>query len=328
LKHFPIFVALEGRRIVLSGGGDAALAKLRLLMKTEAQVVVFAPAPAPEIEAWAQAGRLTLQRRRLAPGDARGAVLFYAADEDSIEDTRTMALARADGALTNIVDNLEDSQFITPAIVDRDPVTVAIGTEGTAPVLARAIKSDIEALLPATLGPLARAARGARAMAEALPMGRARRAFWNGFFLRAGPEALERDPTADLGTVLQDHLTQHLGAGGTVGRVTFAIVNSTDPELLPQKTRRILHEADLVLHASSTAPRILDLARREAAFGLIPMDAQPLIDAATRGQHVICLISGTPDATLVAACHRAGLPPQIIPGIAPIPNIHPLEEVA
>jgi uroporphyrin-III C-methyltransferase/precorrin-2 dehydrogenase/sirohydrochlorin ferrochelatase len=328
LKHFPIFIALEGRRVLLSGGGDAALAKLRLLMKTEAQVVVFTPTPAREIEAWAEAGRLTLQRRAMEPGDAQGAVLFYAADEDSIEDARTVALARADGVLTNIVDNLEDSQFITPAIVDRDPVTVAIGTEGAAPVLARAIKAEIEALLPATLGPLARAARGARAMAGALPMGRPRRAFWNAFFLRAGPEALERDPAADLGAVLQDQLAQHLGARSTVGRVTFAIINSADPELLPEKTRRILHEADLVLHAPTIAPRILDLARREAAFGPLPMDAQPLIDTATRGQHVICLIPGTPGTTLVTACHRAGLPPQIIPGIMPVPNIRPLEEVA
>ena len=141
MKHFPIFLAVEGRRIVLSGGGEAALAKLRLLLKTEAHLTVFAPDPAPEIAQWASEGRLRLIRRAMQPGDALCAVLFYAADEDAAEDARTSALARADGALVNIVDNLEDSQFITPAIVDRDPVTVAIGTEGAAPVLARAIKS-------------------------------------------------------------------------------------------------------------------------------------------------------------------------------------------
>ena len=143
MKHFPIFMALEGRRVVLSGGGDAAMAKLRLLMKTEAHLTVHAPDAAPEIVQWAAEGRLTLRRDPLGPGDALCAVLFYAADEDAAEDARTTALARADGALTNIVDNLADSQFITPAIVDRYPVTIAIGTEGTAPVLARAIKADL-----------------------------------------------------------------------------------------------------------------------------------------------------------------------------------------
>ena len=118
---------------------------------------------------------------------SRGAALFYAADEEAAEDARTAALAAAEGALVNIVDNLADSQFITPAIVDRDPVIVAIGTEGAAPVLARAIKSDLEARLPATLGPLARIGKAFRKLAEALPMGRRRRDFWAEYYFATGP---------------------------------------------------------------------------------------------------------------------------------------------
>ena len=90
-----------------------------------------------------------MHRRALEPGDALCAMLFYAANDDDAEDARVAALARADGALVNSVDNLAASQFITPAMVDRDPVTVAIGTEGAAPVLARMIKADLEARLPA-----------------------------------------------------------------------------------------------------------------------------------------------------------------------------------
>ncbi|WP_442971019.1 NAD(P)-dependent oxidoreductase [Roseovarius sp. D0-M9] len=327
MRHFPIFIAVEGRRIVLSGGGDAALSKLRLLMKTQAHLTVFAAVPAPEIVEWAAQGRLALIRRRMAPGDALCAALFYAADEDAAEDARTTALARRDGALTNIVDNLEGSQFITPAMVDRDPVTIAIGTEGTAPVLARAIKADIEAMLPATLGPLARAARAFRGMAEVLPMGRARRAFWSAFFFRSGPEALERGE-ADLGAVLEAQLAQHLAQQAGAGRITFAIINSADPELLPMKTRRVLHEADLVLHGASIAPEILELARREAIFGPLPETAAPLAEAAAQGTHAICLTEAAPDARLIKDCHTAGTAPQIIPGIAPAPSLFPLEETA
>ena len=155
MKHFPIFVALEGRRIVLAGGGEAALAKLRLILKTAADVTVFASRADTEIHDWHNEGRLTLVQRPLAPGDVTGAVLFYAADEDALEDARTSEIAQSEGALVNIVDNLADSQFITPAIVDRDPVTVAIGTEGAAPVLARAIKADLEEKLPQSIGTLA-----------------------------------------------------------------------------------------------------------------------------------------------------------------------------
>ena len=72
MNHFPIFLALTGRRVVLSGGGDAALAKLRLLLKTGARLTVFARMPAPEILAWAEAGQLQLVHRALQAGDVQG----------------------------------------------------------------------------------------------------------------------------------------------------------------------------------------------------------------------------------------------------------------
>jgi len=103
MDHFPIFLATAGRRIVLSGGGDAALAKLRLLLKTTANLTVFSPAAAPEIKNWASAGKLTLIERAMEPGDTMCAVVFYAADEDAVEDKRTAAIAHADGALAPTV---------------------------------------------------------------------------------------------------------------------------------------------------------------------------------------------------------------------------------
>lgn len=328
VKYFPVFVALEGRRIALSGGGDAALAKLRLLLKTEARITVFAPCPAPDIETWAAAGRIALIRRSVAQGDIVGATLFYAADECATEDARTTALAREEGALANIVDNLHDSDFITPAIVDRDPVTVAIGTEGTAPVLARRIKADIEALLPASLGALARAARRARGLAEALPMGRVRRGFWARFLLETGPRALAQSPGADLDAVLRADLARHLAAEADPGQVHFAIVASADPDLLTLRTRRLLHEADIVLHDAQIAPEVLELARREATFGPLPDTARPLCAAAARGDHVLCLMPAAPDARMLEACRAVGVTPQIVPGIAPLPEIHLTKEIA
>ena len=130
-----------------------------------------------------------LVERALAPGDAAGAALVYGANGDAAEDARAAAIGRAAGALVNIVDNLEDSDFITPAIVDRDPVTVAIGTEGAAPVLARKIKAEVEAMLPATLGLLTRIGQAFRARVEALDS-KARRAFWTRFYFERGPRAL------------------------------------------------------------------------------------------------------------------------------------------
>ena len=330
MQHFPIFLAVAGRRIVVSGGGEAALAKLRLLMKTEAHLTVFTPDPDPQIATWATEGRLTLRTRALEPGDALCAALFYAADEDADEDARTTALARADGALTNIVDNLEDSQFITPAIVDRDPVTIAIGTEGAAPVLARAIKTDLEARLPVRLGTLARLGKAFRRVAEALPHGRPRRDFWADWYFTTGPRAMDGGEDAAQ-AALDDLLTDHLARKDRPGHVAFVGAGPGDPELLTLKARRALDEADVVIHDRLIGPGILDLARREALMidagkeGFGPSMTQGDINAlivehARGGAQVVRLKGGDPTIfgrldEETDACDVAGISWHIVPGI-------------
>ena len=331
MQHFPIFLAMDGQRLVLSGGADAALAKLRLLMKTTARIEVYAPAPAAEIEGWAAEGRLELLRRPLRAGDVQGAALFYAADEDEAEDARTAAIARSEGVLVNVVDNLEDSQFITPAIVDRDPVTVAIGTEGAAPVLARAIKADLEARLPVTLGPLARIGKGFRKLAEALPFGRARRDFWSDYYFNAGPRAIDRDGETGAREALDTLLDRHLARQQREGHVAFVGAGPGDPELLTLKARRALDEADVVIFDRLVSKEILELARREATMidvgkeGFGPSTSQETIDAlivehAKGGAQVVRLKSGDPTVfgrldEEIDACEAAGVTWHIVPGI-------------
>ena len=331
MQHFPIFLAVQGQRITLSGGGEAALAKLRLLMKTEARIDVFAASPAPEIETWASEGKLTLTRRALASGDVDGSALFYAADEDEVEDARTAGLARAAGVLVNVVDNLHDSQFITPAIVDRDPVTVAIGTEGAAPVLARAIKADLEARLPVTLGPLARIGKGFRKLAEALPFGRARRDFWADYYFNAGPRAMDGGGETAVHPALDALLNDHLTRPQRDGHVAFVGAGPGDPELLTLKARRALDEADVVIYDRLISKEILELARREALMldvgkeGFGPSTPQEvindlLVEHARKGAQVVRLKSG--DSTVfgrldeeIDACDAAGVTWHIVPGI-------------
>ena len=332
MKHFPVFLSVEGRRIVLSGGGEAALAKLRLILKTEARIEVFAPTPAPEIVAWADENRLTLHRRALAAGDALGAVLFYAADEDATEDARTAAIAEAEGVLVNIVDNLEDSRFITPAIVDRDPVTVAIGTEGAAPVLARAIKADLEARLPATLGSLARIGKAFRAVADILPMGRTRRDFWSEYYFDAGPRAIADSGEHGVRPALERLLARHRAAPAQrPGHVAFVGAGPGDPDLLTLKARKALDTADVVIHDRLVTQGILELARREAILidagkqGFGPSMSQAEIDDlivahAREGAQVVRLKGGDPTMfgrldEEIDAVAAAGIAWHIVPGI-------------
>ncbi|TNF23078.1 MAG: uroporphyrinogen-III C-methyltransferase [Rhodobacteraceae bacterium] len=331
MQHFPIFLSLSGERVVVAGGGAAALAKLRLLMKTEARLVVHAPDPAPEIETWARDARLTLYRRALVAGDVAGARLVYAASEDAAEDARVSAIARAEGALVNIVDNLADSQFLTPAIVDRDPVTIAIGTEGAAPVLARALKAELEARLPVRLGPLARIGKAFRKVAEALPMGRARRDFWQAYYFGTGPRAFDAGGEEGTRDALDALLNAHLARAQRPGSVAFVGAGPGDPELLTLKARRALDAADVVIHDRLISPEILELARREATLidmgkqGFGPSAAQSdinalLVEHATTGAQVVRLKSG--DSTVfgrldeeIEAVEAAGIAWHIVPGI-------------
>lgn len=331
MQHFPVFLAVAGRRIVVSGGGAAAVAKLKLLLKTEARITVFAEDPVEDVAAMAAAGRLHLVRRRLGPGDALCAVAAYAANEDAGEDARAARLAKADGALVNIADNLADSQFITPAIVDRDPVTVAIGTEGAAPVLARAIKRDVEERLPQSLGLLARIGKAFRPLAERLPVGRARRDFWADYYFGAGPRAVEAGGGAALKPALMALLDRHLTAGDRPGRVEFVGAGPGDPDLLTLKARKALDAADVVIHDRLVPGEILELARREAVVieagktGFGPAMPQGEIDAmivahARAGGHVVRLKSGDPGVfgrldEEIAAVESAGIEWHIVPGV-------------
>ncbi|GAA5078818.1 siroheme synthase CysG [Roseibacterium beibuensis] len=331
MRHFPIFLDLDGARVVVSGGGEAALAKLRLLMKTRARLTVFATDPADEVIELAREGRIALVRRAVEPGDALCARLFYAANDDDAEDARVATLARADGALVNWVDNLNASQFITPAMVDRDPVTVAIGTEGAAPVLARRIKAHLESHLPTNLGVLARAGQAFRKAAEALPMGRTRREFWAAYYDRAGPRALVQNGADALPRTLQDLLDDHLAAKPSTGHVDLVGSGPGDPDLLTLKARKLLDEADVVIHDRLVSPAILELARREAVLinagkkGFGPAMSQEeigrlMVEHAAQGAHVVRLKSGDPGVfgrldEELDALNAAGIDWAICPGI-------------
>ncbi|WP_372884734.1 siroheme synthase CysG [Shimia sp.] len=328
MDHFPVFLAVAGRKIALSGGGAAALAKLRLLLKTTARIEVFAPEADAEIVAWSTAGRLTLRRRALRGDDLVDAVLVYAANEDAVQDGAVARLAEAANVPVNIVDDLAQSAFITPAIVDRDPVTIAIGTEGTAPVLARALKRDLEERLSPRLGLLARVAQRFRAAADALPLGRRRRDFWSDYFLGAGPLLAEE---RDAERALDDLLARHLKAESKAGHVAFVGAGPGDPELLTLKARKALDTADVVIHDGLVTPEILELARREATLinvgkqGFGPSTPQDdinrlIVQHARKGAQIVRLKGG--DATVfgrldeeIETLQAAGISWHVVPGI-------------
>jgi uroporphyrin-III C-methyltransferase/precorrin-2 dehydrogenase/sirohydrochlorin ferrochelatase len=175
------------------------------------------------------------------------------------------------------VDNPDISTFIVPSIVDRDPVVVAIGTEGTAPILGQGLRARIDAMLPQALGELARAAQGLRErVAETIPPGNRRRAFWYRFFFGDVREAFIAGQSCNYLAGVEKLFEGE--AHPPTGRVAFVSLGSDDPELLTIKAQRKLQEADVIVHDRAVAPAILELARRDAVR--VPVKGE-LYDGAT-----------------------------------------------
>ena len=331
MRHFPVFLNVQNKRILVTGAGECAIAKLRLLLKTEAEVVVFATDVDPQVESWAKAGLLEIIRRKIRMDDFYNTAMVYAAEDDEELDGITAAKAKMANVLYNIVDNLQESEFITPALVDRDPVTIAIGTEGTAPILARKIKAQIEDSLPNELGLLAKLAEYFRPKASRLPQGQTRRKFWSRYFYDRGPAAL-RDGGKEAVTQALDKLFDEAeNEHREPGKVFLVGSGPGDPDLLTRKALKVLHEADVVIHDRLVSPQILELARREAMLvqtgkqGFGPSWKQEDINAlmvehALQGAQIVRLKSGDPTVFArldeeMDALDNAGIDFEIIPGI-------------
>src|SRR6185437_3657679 len=133
MSYFPAFFNLTGQRVLIVGGGEVALRKLELLTRAGATVTLVAPRILPELEQRAAAGKITALLREFVPGDLDGVRLVIVATARRAVNRWIASLSEARAIPVNVVDDREASRFIVPAIIDRDPVLVAISTAGSSP---------------------------------------------------------------------------------------------------------------------------------------------------------------------------------------------------
>ena len=195
LRFFPIAYEVSGRTVILAGGGEPALNKLRLLLRSQARIRVVAPELEPEVAALVASHALHHIPRELAPCDLFGAVLLFAGTGDEELDSRYSRMARAAGVPVNVVDRPHLSDFAVPAIVDRAPIAVAISSDGLAPVLAQRVRAQIEQMLAPEFGRLGELARAIReTVMQRLDTPLLRRRFWARLFEgRLADQALAGD---------------------------------------------------------------------------------------------------------------------------------------
>ncbi len=325
MRYFPVFVDLDGRRVVVVGGGEEATRKVRLLLKTNAVIEMIAAELQPELS---ESPRITWLAKSFDASLLDGAALVYCADKD--HNAVVSAAAKVRGIPVNAVDDASNSTFIIPSIVDRDPVVIAIGTEGTAPVLGQGIRARIEGMLPNSLGGLATRAQSLRErIATLVPHGNRRRAFWQEFFFGAPRDAHEQGDDVAFDLALHDAI--HSTSKPAQGRVALVGAGPGDPELLTLKAHRKLQEADVIVYDRLVSPGILEMARRDAVripVGKTPFAPSPkqseintiLLEEARKGQLVVRLKGGDPyvfgrGGEEQAALEAAGIPVDVVPGI-------------
>jgi len=331
MKTFPMFLQMAGRRVVIVGGGEQAAQKTRLILKTEAKIEIWADALDPELSDLAQQGRIAHHSEVITPAVFEDTSLVFVATGCPGADSALHALAKAGGATVNVVDQPALCDAITPSIVDRDPVVVAIGTEGTAPVLARQIKTKMEQQLEPRLGELAALAGRLRDAAAARLGPRQRRDLWRWVF-NDQPRQLftsgaERDAAKMIKTAIE---TGDFGAteGGSVSLVG---AGPGAKDLITLRGVQRLQEADVIYYDRLLDPEILELARRDADRVYVgkapgchtwPQEkiTQTLVSAAKRGKRVVRLKCGDPgifgrSTEETDALRENDIPFEIIPGV-------------
>ncbi|UUP17890.1 siroheme synthase CysG [Nitratireductor thuwali] len=329
LNAFPVFMRVEGRRVAIVGGGEEALAKARLMAQSSAQIVIVAEAPEAALVEWASANGVAVVREAYEAGHLHGAALVFAATGDEASDGAVVADARARSIPVNAVDRPELCDFFTPALVNRAPVAVAIGTEGAGPILAQMLRAAIDRMLPPSLGRLAALAAAYRDRVEtSVPKGAARRRFWKSFFAGAASRAIARGDEASARNAAEGLLSSD---GVETGHIALVGAGPGAEDLLTLRAQRLLMEADVIVHDALVPEAVVAMGRRDAerihagkrkgCHSKTQAEiSELLVELGRAGKRVVRLKSGDPlvfgrAGEEMSALRDAGISYEIVPGI-------------
>ena len=332
MQFLPIFFKLQARPCLVVGGTEAAARKVRLLSKAGAKVTVVAPQLVEALQRDADAGRLTVRLREFERQDLQGQWLVVVASDDRAHARSVAETAHQMNVPVNVVDQASLCSFIMPSIIDRSPMVVAVSTGGTAPVLARMMRTRLESMIPANFAALTAWAEQLRdRVRQHIPEARRRRVFWeNNLEGRAGELALAGNPTAAT-EVLNAQLAEPDSGSRHIGEVYLVGAGPGDPDLLTLRALRLMQQADVVVYDRLVSAAVVDLTRRDATriFAgkergrhAIPQENinTLLVRLAREGNRVLRLKGGDPfifgrGGEEIDTLSAEGVPFQVVPGI-------------
>ncbi|KKN42204.1 hypothetical protein LCGC14_0715510 [marine sediment metagenome] len=329
VQYLPIFTKLDNKPVLVVGGGEVALRKCRAFLKARASVTLVAPWFCDELKEHAHNNEVTLIDAYFDESHLDGKMLVIAATDRDEVNNNVFELANARNVFVNVVDDQPKCTFIFPSIVDRDPITIAISSAGTAPVLARRLREKLETLIPHHIGPLATLVGGFRdKVKKRFKHFSDRRQFWEGVF---DSSVVSKVQTGDT-QAAQQQLEQMLDAKAEPeGEVYVVGAGPGDPELLTLKALQLMQQADVVVYDFLVSDEIMELVRRDADLicvgkrlgdhSVVQEDTnQMLVDLAKQGKKVCRIKGGDPfiygrggEEVQVLAANNVNY--QIVPGI-------------
>ena len=331
MDYFPVFLDLKNRLCLLVGGGEVATRKGRMLAKAGARLRIVAPEISAELRSLVAQNNGELYEREYHTSDLQGCVLAIAATDLEALNEKISADAQALNLPVNVVDTPALCTYITPAIIDRSPLVIAVSSGGEAPVLARLVRAKLETLIPASYGKLAQLASSWRDRVKArFDDGDSRRKFW---------EKILQGPAAELTfngqQAAADELIARELAGDqtqlTQGEVYLVGGGPGDPELLTLRALRLMQQADVVLYDRLVSDGVMELVRRDAERIYVGKRRnehamqqeninQLLVDLAKEGKRVLRLKGGDPfifgrGGEEIELLAQHNIPFQVVPGI-------------
>lgn len=297
MKYFPIYLDAKHINAMIIGGGEVAARKIELLLKSTNNITVMSETLNSSVERLVNIHQLTWLKHNYQPGHLEQVNIVIAATDSSDVNSAVAQESARLKLLTNVVDQPELCSYITPAIIDRSPMIIAMSSSGSAPILLRMLREQIEKTLPNGYGKLADFSFKFRDHVKArVKSMRDRRTFWERTLRGSiGQAILDGNTTRaeqQLISSLQNQTTP------PSGEIVFIHSADGNPDNLTLKAHREMQFADAVFYDQNINLDLIEYVRRDASkypqeiASSILINVQHALELAEQGEKVIYLLSG------------------------------------
>lgn len=297
MKYFPVFLDANYISAMIIGGGEVASRKIELLLKSTTNITVMSKDVCASVERLINLHQLTWLKHNYQTGHFSHINIVIAATDDSSVNKAISEEARTLNILTNVVDQPELCTYITPAIIDRSPMIIALSSSGSAPILIRMLREQIEKTLPQGYGKLADFSFKFREHVKARVKGiRNRRSFWESTLRGPIGQAVLDGKQQQAEQQLIASIKQEIAPPS--GEIIFIHTRDGNPDNLTLNAHRAMQFADVVFYDDKVNTQLIEYVRRDAEkypqsiCSEILLNYQHAIELAKQGQRVLYLLAG------------------------------------